>query len=188
MLALPHSPQLEEAKTWRVSWVKSTDTAGARKTFTTFRPLFRGYGLIARTSFLRLISPSETRKPAANSPSCPGVRIVTLTGRVSTRISSGSSTASSSSAFCDLPSERQRKTCLMFGVKMVEGSLTETTGLPRNAGRSKREIAHALKSPSLDSAAAAVRNPLRLSRRASPPSRARCSPARPRRDRSRRGG
>src|SRR5688572_2176552 len=40
--------------------------------------------------------PSVTRKPAPSSSSCPGVRIVTLTERVSTRISSGSSTASSS--------------------------------------------------------------------------------------------
>src|SRR5205085_11355840 len=38
-------------------------------------------------------SPSERQKPSASSSSCPGVRIVTATGRPPMRISSGSSTA-----------------------------------------------------------------------------------------------
>src|ERR1051326_8267356 len=36
MEALPQRPQLELAKTWRVSWSKSTSTAGARKMFSVF--------------------------------------------------------------------------------------------------------------------------------------------------------
>ena len=42
------------------------------------------------------MSPSVRRNPAASSSSCPGVRMVTLIGRVSTWISSGSSAASKS--------------------------------------------------------------------------------------------
>src|SRR5947209_6060298 len=42
------------------------------------------------------ISPSPARNPAASASSPPGVRIVTASGSPSTRISSGSSTASSS--------------------------------------------------------------------------------------------
>src|SRR5674476_1635594 len=43
------------------------------------------------------MTPSETRNPAARSKSCPGVRIVTTSERPPTRISSGSSTANTSS-------------------------------------------------------------------------------------------
>ena len=43
-------------------------------------------------------SPSASAKPSASSSSCPGVRIVTATGSPPIRISSGSSTATTSSA------------------------------------------------------------------------------------------
>ena len=48
------------------------------------------------TSAAPAIRPSPTRKPTASSSSWPGVRIVTASARPSTRISSGSSTATSS--------------------------------------------------------------------------------------------
>ena len=50
----------------------------------------------ARRSCARSIRPSPRRNPSASSSSWPGVRIVTASGSPSTRISSGSSTATSS--------------------------------------------------------------------------------------------
>ena len=52
----------------------------------------------ARRRAPRSIRPSPSRKPSASSSSWPGVRIVTASGSPSTRISSGSSTATSSRA------------------------------------------------------------------------------------------
>src|SRR5438094_4694381 len=52
--------------------------------------------MISRISSRRQTRPSDSRKPAASSSSFPGVRMVTLSGRVSTRISKGSSAANSS--------------------------------------------------------------------------------------------
>ena len=44
------------------------------------------------------LSPSDSANPSASSSSWPGVRIVTATGSPPIRISSGSSTATTSSA------------------------------------------------------------------------------------------
>ena len=51
MLALPHKPQLEDMKTWRVRRPKSTLALSARKTSTTLYWVFREYGLISAIDF-----------------------------------------------------------------------------------------------------------------------------------------
>ena len=50
IVALPHKPQLDEAKTWRVSFSKSTWTSGASATFNRLPSSFRPQGSIRRTS------------------------------------------------------------------------------------------------------------------------------------------
>src|SRR5262245_17549453 len=56
------------------------------------------------------MKPSDNKKPAASSASCPGVRIVRLMGRVSTRISKGSSRANSSACRLGFAPATQRIT------------------------------------------------------------------------------
>src|ERR1051325_3795290 len=94
MEALPHRPQLELAKVWRVGCSEIKWGLGARKTFRMlpsceFSPVWQG--AISDRSERCLSRPSVKRKPAASSGSFPGVRIETATLRPRTRISSGRS-------------------------------------------------------------------------------------------------
>ena len=59
---------------------------------------------IAAISSALSMMPSVSKNPAASSTSCPGVRMVTVTGAPFRRISSGSSTASMSSTARTAPS------------------------------------------------------------------------------------
>src|SRR5438552_2898077 len=108
---LPHKPQLEEAKTCRVSDSKFTLTAGATKTLSVFSGAsLSRQGAISMMSSRFRIKPSLNKKPAANSRSCPGVRMVTATLRPPTRISSGSSHATASWPLLGLAPKEQWRT------------------------------------------------------------------------------
>ena len=88
MLALPHMPQDDEVKKFRVG---DKSGSGVRsETSTTLSAQL----MAPATSLGFATMPSVTRKPSARSRSWPGVRIVTEIGVASARISRGSSTAS----------------------------------------------------------------------------------------------
>src|SRR5579872_5379228 len=124
MAALPHKPQLDEAKTCRVRRLKSTLTERARNTFKVFlgEALWRQGPIAVICSRLRII-PSPKRNPAANSGSCPGVRMVTAIPRPRTRISRGSSTASVSKALADLPERGYRHSSAEIAAELVSVGL-----------------------------------------------------------------
>ena len=94
---LPQTPHDDEVKKLRCS--SSGSNPGA-STSTVFAARSSG----SRAS--RGCSPSERQKPSASSSSCPGVRIVTATGRPAIRISSGSSTATRSGSVVPAGSRR----------------------------------------------------------------------------------
>ena len=83
----PQTPHDDEVK--KLRWSRAGSKPGA-STSTVFAARSSG----SRADAGR--SPSERQKPSASSSSCPGVRIVTATGRPPIRISSGSSTATRS--------------------------------------------------------------------------------------------
>ena len=98
----------------------------------TFLSALRGCGASLAIWAAWLMIPSLSKKPAANSSSWPGVRMVTLTGLSSTRISKGSSAARSSGTFSGLEP---------FSHRMM--SAEEFTGRCANAAGRQKNMPHA---------------------------------------------
>src|SRR6185437_6277083 len=98
MLSLPHTPHALVAMKF-LDAVRSSAPPGPRVTAAVFSSHIR----ISRTSPSPASRPSVNRKPAARSMSCPGVRMVTISGSPSTWISSGSSIASRSARSAAAP-------------------------------------------------------------------------------------
>src|SRR5690606_24120136 len=99
--ALPQMPQALVAyrsRAARSTASRCAATPPASKASTTLPPRSVATWARACRSSAPSTTPSVNRKPAARSRSWPGVRSVTASGRPSTRISSGSSTATSSRA------------------------------------------------------------------------------------------
>ena len=67
--------------------------------------------------------PSERQKPSASSSSCPGVRIVTATGRPPMRISSGSSTATWSRSLRPAGRRTTSTAAAEYGGASMDGNL-----------------------------------------------------------------
>jgi hypothetical protein len=98
---LPHTPHaLVVRKFLAAGWNPLTSSTRALSrppsSATVTAATFSSHIRISRTSPRRVSRPSVNKNPAARSMSSPGVRIVTVSGSPSTRISSGSSTASRS--------------------------------------------------------------------------------------------
>jgi len=102
MLSLPHTPQALVVRKFRFAATRADidSCPGFIVTAATLSSHIR----ISCTASSRGSSPSVNRNPAARSMSSPGVRIVTVSGSPSTRISSGSSAASRSARCSATPS------------------------------------------------------------------------------------
>ncbi len=100
MESVPQMPHELEVKTFRpVSGRTTSGRSWASTTLNVWTPSSSSPAQNrSETSWSGLqMTPSETRKPATRSKSFPGVRMVTEKDRLPSRISSGSSTASTSS-------------------------------------------------------------------------------------------
>ncbi len=99
IVAFPQIPQLDELKTCRLNFVASKRGGIGQSDL---NDIVRSVSSVVRQEVISKISdrfrtmPSVRANPAASSRSCPGVRMTTAMLRPSTRISSGSSTATSS--------------------------------------------------------------------------------------------
>jgi len=100
ILVLPQSPQLLEIVPKRWAEFSFNCTPLARSTITLLSPSREIRAIALRSCTIA----SETRKPAASSSSCPGVRIVVARVLPPIRISSGSSIVRSSRKYSSEPS------------------------------------------------------------------------------------
>ena len=128
MLALPHTPHELVVKKFRFAATRSaTDSCpGLNVTAATLS----SHILISCTASSRRSSPSVNRNPAARSMSSPGVRIVTVSGSPSTRISSGSSAASRSARCSATPSTGTLSTRRLAVVPLIVPRLLSGLDLP----------------------------------------------------------
>src|ERR1700760_4876766 len=132
MLSLPHTPQALVVMKLRFAATRSaTDSCPG---FNVTAATLSSHILISCTASSRRSSPSVNRNPAARSMSSPGVRIVTVTGSPSTRISSGSSTASRSARCSATPSTGTFSTRRRAVVQLIPPRLAPDSRMPGPAG------------------------------------------------------
>ena len=157
-------PQLDEVKTCRVSRAGS-NLAGSLRRTSTLSPVSREAGWSARASSATApgggpweahseiskrssgprITPSVRRNPAANSRSCPGVRITTATARPSTRKVRGDSAATQSAASSQrkapLASRLARRRCRATAARLGPSAGSGFMGMTFSRS-SRRAAAH----------------------------------------------
>src|SRR6266851_1077177 len=134
MLSLPHTPHALVVRKFRPApGPVASVRPGLRVTAATFSSHMR----ISSTSASRESRPSVNKNPAARSMSSPGVRIVTVSGSPSTRISSGSSAARRSARCSAAPDTVTRSTRRLAVVPLI---LRGYKNVPDPAGGRVRHI------------------------------------------------
>ena len=138
MLSLPHTPQALVVRKFRFAATRAAidSCPGASVTAATLS----SHILISCTASSRGSSPSVNRNPAARSMSSPGVRIVTVSGSPSTRISSGSSAASRSARCSAIPSTGTLSTRRLAVVPLISPRLAPQSRMPGPAGGRARHL------------------------------------------------
>ena len=122
MLSLPHTPQALVVRKFRFAATRAAIDSWPG--FSVTAATFSSHILISCTTSSRGSRPSVNKNPAARSMSSPGVRIVTVSGSPSTRISSGSSAASRSARRSATPSTGTLSTRRLAVVPLIDPEIT----------------------------------------------------------------